>query len=291
LTFDLSSFDVAAILAKALTYASTLAAAGTAFFFGYGEARLHARERVHLRRLVYWLAAIGMVSTALRISLLSGSMSDAVSGMFDRSFAAMILAAGEGRASCARIAGLVLLVVALAVRKRGGFLALGGAALAASSFAWVGHAQALHRTWPAALLVLHLFCAAFWLGALYPLLHIARRGEPAQLAALAERFGRIAMFLVSLLVLAGVALLIALLPSFDALWQSDYGRLVVTKLSLVAALLAAAGFNRLKLTPRLARGEADAVAMLRHSIRLEMVLAVCILLVTALFTSASGPDG
>jgi copper transport protein len=137
---------------------------------------------------------------------------------------------------------------------------------------------------------MHLLCAAFWIGALYPLLYVARSGEMEQLAGLAERFGRTAMVLVSLLILVGVALLSALLPSFDAIWQSDYGRLVMIKISLVALLLAAAGFNRLRVTPRLLRNDASAVRLLRHSIRIEMVLAACILLVTALFTSATGPD-
>jgi putative copper export protein len=290
LALELSSFDAAAILAKAVVYASTLGATGAVIFLGYGESRLHGPQRAHLRRLIYWLSAASIIGTALRISLLSGSMSDAFSGMFDRSFATMILAAGEGRASAARIGGLALLSVALAVRKRGGVLALAGAVLAASSFAWVGHAQALHRAWPVALLATHLLCAAFWMGALYPLLYVARSGEIEQLAGLAERFGRSAMVLVSLLILVGVVVLAALLPTFDAVWQSDYGRLVMIKISLVAALLAAAGFNRLQVTPRLMRNDAAAVRQLRHSIRIEMVLAACILLVTALFTSATGPD-
>ena len=291
MTLELSSFDVAAILAKAVIYAATLGASGAVFFLGYSESHLPGHERVHLRRVIYWLVVIAALATALRILLLAGSMSDAFSGMVDRSFAAMILAAGEGRASAARLAGLALMFVALAARKRGGALALAGAAFAASSFAWVGHAEARHAPWPVALLVVHLLCAAFWLGGLYPLLYLARKNEPLQLAQLAERFGRIALVLVSLLALAGVALLTALLPSFDAIWQSSYGRLVLIKLSLVGALLAAAGFNRLHLTPRLLHGDAGAMPVLRRSIRAEMVLGACILLVTAIFTSATGPEG
>lgn len=290
MTAELSSFDLAAVLTKALTYACTLGASGAVFFLGYSEAHLQGPERARLRRLIYGLAAVAACATALRISLLSGSMSDELSDMFDRSFATMILAGGEGRASAARLVGLSLLSVALAVRKRGGALAFLGAALAASSFAWVGHTQALHALWPVGLLALHLLCAAFWLGALYPLLYIAQHGELSRLAQLTERFGRIALVLVTILVLAGAAMLTALLPSFDAIWQSNYGRMMLIKISLVAALLAAAGVNRLKLTPRLLKNDPGAAPLLRHSIRAEMAVASCILIVTALFTSVTGPE-
>ena len=57
----------------------------------------------------------------------------------------------------------------------------------------------------------------------------------------------------------------------------------------VSALLCAAAVNRLWLTPRLRAGDAAAAAALRRSIRFEMLVGGLILLVTAAFTSLSGP--
>jgi putative copper export protein len=80
-----------------------------------------------------------------------------------------------------------------------------------------------------------------------------------------------------------------LLGSVAEMWSSDYGRMLSLKLLLVAALLSAAAVNKLRLTPRLAAGDAVAALHLRRSIGLEMMLGGSILLVTAAFTSLSGP--
>jgi len=65
--------------------------------------------------------------------------------------------------------------------------------------------------------------------------------------------------------------------------------LVLVKLILVACLLGLAAFNKLRLTPRLRRGDARAARSLRTSIRLELLLGISILAVTATFTALTGP--
>jgi hypothetical protein len=85
--------------------------------------------------------------------------------------------------------------------------------------------------------MLHLWCGAFWLGALWPLLQVARHDDPLT-AALAARFGRIALYLVGVLLAAGALLACRLLGSLAALWSSDYGRMLSLKLLLVAACCA-----------------------------------------------------
>ncbi len=70
---------------------------------------------------------------------------------------------------------------------------------------------------------------------------------------------------------------------------SRYGRLVSLKLGLVILLLAFAAFNKLRLTPRLLAADESAVRALRRSIKAEMLIAGLILLVTATFTTITGP--
>jgi copper resistance protein D len=285
-----TGWDAAAALAKAIIYAGTLGAAGAIFFLNYNERLLREAQRRDIVRSILLLAAVAVSANAVRISLLTASMSGNLAGMFDMSFAGMILRAGEGRAAGIRIAGLILCSAAMLPGRRWTRLAFVGALLAAASFAAAGHVHALKPNIAATLLsILHLWCGAFWLGALWPLLQVTRNGADSRTASQASRFGNIALILVALLIAAGALLLYRLLGSLAAMWTSDYGRMLSLKLLLVAALLFAAAVNKLRFTPRLAAGEAAAAVYLRRSIIVEMILGGLILLVTAAFTSLSGP--
>jgi putative copper resistance protein D len=169
-------------------------------------------------------------------------------------------------------------------------LALLGAATASISFAGVGHIRGLlPNAAPLLLLCMHLLCAAFWLGALGPLLIAARVGSDTQVALLASRFGKIALGVVVLLLAAGAGVLWALIGDAAQFWSSDYGRMVAVKLLLVAALLSMAAVNKLYLTPKLLSGHAKAVIQFRRSVILEMIIGALILLITATFTTVAGP--
>jgi copper resistance protein D len=287
---EISGWDVAAVFAKAVTYAATFGAAGAVFFAVYCDALLRDRQRGLIRRLIGILVGIAAATSVLRILLLAGSMSGEMSGMFDSSFAGMILGAGEGRASGLRIVGLALILFALSKNPVYRGPAVAGAIAASTSFAWVGHIHGLvPNTAPSLLLCLHLLCAAFWLGALAPLLIIAADANQPQIAAAAARFGKLALRVVAVLLAAGVSLLLMLIGSAAQFWASDYGRMMAVKLLAVAALLGLAAWNKLALTPRLLRGDGRAVGLFRRSVLAELSVGALILFTTAAFTTFTGP--
>jgi copper resistance protein D len=287
---DVSGWDVAAMFAKAVTYAATFGAAGAVFFAVYCGTLLRDPQRGLLRRLIGILVGVAAAAGILRILLLAGSMSGEMAGMFDRGFTSMILRAGEGRASGVRIVGLALILFALSKNPVYRGPAIAGAIIASTSFAWVGHIHGLMpNTAPSLLLCLHLVCAAFWLGALPPLLIIAAGGNVPQVAAAAARFGKLALRVVALLLAAGASLLVMLIGSAAQFWGSDYGRMMAIKLLAVAALLGLAAWNKLVLTPRLLRGDARALSLFKRSVLAEMAVGTVILLTTAAFTTFTGP--
>jgi putative copper resistance protein D len=297
------SWDVAAAAAKALTYAGIFGAAGLIFFAHTHRDLLREPQRRALRTRIILTLLLGLAAAALRIAFTSASMSGDWSGAFDPAFVRMLLGTGEGPANLARLLGLVLAASVLlrdpaaAAGQGPGFTALLGAVLAATSFAWVGHTHAMHgSSWLVAVLCLHLLCVAYWWGALPALLVVAHGADLATMAAAAARFGRTALMLVAVLIAAGIVLLALLLDDVGALWRSDYGRMVVIKLGLVAALLAAAALNKLSLTPGLRRAgniaaRVAALRALRRSIRVEMALLLGIFMITAAFTTLTGPPG
>ena len=291
---QIDAWDAAVVFTKAASYAATLCASGQLLFLVYCRDLLEARLQTSLQRGILWLSGAAVAASVLKIFLLAGSMSGEWSGMFDRSFTVMILAAGEARATGARIIGLALMGTAVGTAfvssRRLGAQAVIGALLAATSFAWTGHAHArLPQIAPTVVLCVHLLCAAFWLGALPPLLKLASGKDLPAAAGCTARFGGWATSVVAMLMLAGVCLLFALLEQISDLWSSDYGWLVMVKLACVALLLSAAAFNKLRFTPRLLQGDRSAQLQLRHSIQAEMILAGLILMVTAAFTTLTGP--
>ena len=236
------------------------------------------------------LLFISAVFSITRIFLLTGSMNGNFRGMWDLDSTRMILAAGEGRATALRLIGLGL--AAFALVENSVFLApaIIGACIAAASFAAIGHIHGLQSNGvPTLLLILHLLCAAFWLGALRPLLLVAQSSDLERTAVIAARFGRSALIGVAVLLSAGSSLLWILITHAGQFWSSDYGKLVALKLLLVALLLSLAAGNKLHLTPGLERHEARAALLLRRSIRFEMLIGALILLVTAGFTTLTGP--
>jgi putative copper resistance protein D len=286
---DISGWDVAGVFAKTATYVATLVAAGAIFFLGYCNSLLRDGQRSVIRRLIGILLGVAALLSVCRIALLSGSMSGDLAGMFDPSLARMVLGGGEGRATGARIAGLSLALLALSPKPQLRGPAILGGIIASTSFAWIGHVHALTQNIaPSLLLCLHLLCAAFWLGALPPLWVIAVGGHEPQIAAAAARFGKLALRVVALLVAAGVSLLLMLIVPAQLL-TSDYGRLMSIKLLAVAVLLGFAAWNKLHLTPRLLGREKRAVVLFRRSLAAEIAAGGFILVITAAFTTLTGP--
>lgn len=287
---SLTLWDVAAVMAKAFTYAATLGAAGAVYFLAYSQDLLGASDIRRIERLIKTLTLVAAAVSCARIAILTGSMSGEIAGMVDREMASVLLGAGEGRATGLRLAGLALVCLAFFSNRRPSLPALLGATLAAASFAAIGHVRAVSVAWlSTGLLAIHVTSVAFWMGALAPLFIVTGDGEVRRIAALAHRFGRVAAGIVAALILCGATVLYVLVGSVAALGNGPYGRALLVKLGLVACLLGLAALNKLRITPQLLSGDAHAVRRLRRSIQIEMLLAALILLVTATFTTVMGP--
>jgi putative copper resistance protein D len=286
---DADLWDGAAVLVKAVLYAATLGAAGGIFFLMYSRSLLGRGDQPAIARPLRILIAAAIAASAARVLITAGSMSEHAAGMLDPQLLAMVWHGGEGSAAAIRAGGLLLAVPALARDGRAAWIAIAGAALAATSFAWVGHVHSAAPRAAPLLLGIHILAAAFWVGALAPLLILTRRREPRELGALAARFGRMAVVIVGALLAAGAAVLWICLESVSELWTSPYGRIACVKITWVAGLLALAAWNKLRLVPRIAAGDALAVRIFRRSVCAEMLVAGLIFLVTAALTTLAGP--
>src|SRR5690606_3436641 len=148
-------------------------------------------------------------------------------------------------------------------------LAAVGLALAASGHASTASPQMLTRP----LVFIHAVAVAWWLGALLPLALAVRQGGVERETALL-RFSRFIPYWLAALRLSGPVLAWIQVERVSALWTTAYGRVLLVKLALVAALLVIAAGNRWLLTVPVARGEARADRRMVAAIGFEIAVAV-----------------
>lgn len=291
MTLVLSAVDLLQIAAKVFSYAGALGAFGAiAFLQVFDGALLHPEHR-RIRRYAAVLLAVALLGSLLMlfgtVALLNGR---GLGGGFDGELWSMVAATPVGDSVWLRIAGLAVLSAGLVLPGLRLVAVLLGGLIVTASFGFVGHLRdeeyqlILH-----ALLVLHLLGVGFWIGSLWPLIRLAGEKDLPRVAGIMERFGRLAVFIVALLVAAGLGMAWLLLGEPSRLVTTDYGRVLLVKLALVALLLGLAALNKLKLTPSLAAGQAGAALSLQRSIRLEIALVFLLLGVTALLTAAFSP--
>jgi copper transport protein len=136
-------------------------------------------------------------------------------------------------------------------------LALAGVVLAPVGFALTGHTRSME---PAVAAYVadgaHLLAGAAWFGGLVALVGIVRerRGQDEALGAAEAvvRFGSLAAASVAVVALTGATLSWVEVGSASALTSTDYGRLLLVKVALVAVVVGLAAWNRFRLVPHVA---------------------------------------
>ena len=124
--------------------------------------------------------------------------------------------------------------------------------------------------------IVHVAAASVWLGGLVALgLTLRTRGDHALLL---RRFSNFAVVAAIVLAGTGVVRALAELHSVSQLWTTGYGRALVVKTALLAALVGLGWVNRYRLLPRLRE------AALRRNVVAELVVFAGLIVAVALLT-------
>jgi copper transport protein len=169
-----------------------------------------------------------------------------------------------------------------------GALAIGTAITPAlSGHARVDGVTAVFSDWA------HVVAAGCWAGGLALLLvALLRARERWTVAArIIPRFSDLAVVSISVLLSAGVLSGFLEVRSWNGLWETTYGRLLLVKVGLVLPILALGAFNNRVSVPRLRTGVSSAVERRRFvtSVTVELALAVAIVGVTAALVAEPPP--
>ncbi|WP_375782766.1 copper resistance CopC/CopD family protein [Bradyrhizobium sp. Pha-3] len=242
-------------------------------------------------RLIMWSLAIGLVCAIGSLGLQGVDLLNLpITGIL--TWAAWASAAGTSLFPALLLAIAAMLIAALAWRSPSFSVAWISTAIAmigvGLSLAVSGHAAAASPQWlTRTALFIHGIGLAFWMGALGPLAVLAWQRKDSLLRVL-RRFSTLAVPVVALIALSGLALAVVQLESFGALIDTGYGNILLLKLVLVSLLLSLAALNRLVFTPAIAL-EFHRTRPLQRSIALEFVLMIAILGLVALWRFTPPP--
>lgn len=176
------------------------------------------------------------------------------------------------------------------VRVESGPLAFVGALFLVVSESFIGHTASVE---PRALVLVsdavHMLAAAVWVAGVWLLAWTfwqrLRRGEPLDARLVATRFSITATWALVAVAISGTALGWAILGSPGRLFTTEFGRMLLIKVALVAVIGAIGLHNRRTLLPALEQPGID--VRFYRTIIIESALFVAVLVATALLVVAN----
>ncbi|HEV7976846.1 copper resistance D family protein [Amycolatopsis sp.] len=139
----------------------------------------------------------------------------------------------------------------------------------------------------------HLAGICAWIGGLAMLLFgVLARRDPGELAEVVPRYSKLAMIAVLLVIAAGSVLALQTLGSVGRVFTTDYGRVLLVKLGVLAVVLLIAQGSKSWVARRLdfavvLRGDAGVVRPFVYSVAAETTLVVVVLFAASLLVTAS----
>ena len=266
------------ISAKALSY--------TGILFGIGAATHCALGIATSRRWLWVAAAVVLLAVGVRLLGLNLEIVGDPSDLFDFSMFGWMWP-GVRVQIFAFLAGAVLIAVAAVFRRP--LIAVLGAIVLAVGFGLAGHAQSEGMPgglW--GLVSLHVLIAGFWF--LAPLTLWPRSDKHrSDVVHRLQRFSRMAVYAVPLMIVAGLWLALVISDGPGGLIGTPYGRLLLLKTGVITVALALGAYNKVRVTDRIGSGEATALTHLRRTLSLELALFGSALLAVAAATTVFGP--
>jgi copper resistance protein D len=284
----ISAPDIVSVVLRAIGFVLLFQAGGAALFVALFAPRLHD-STARIRRIGTLAAVLAIVVLCAHYSLEAARMSGDFGGLLDALLQGIVVRSSISAALALRVAGMGLVLVSLRAPP-GRAIGVMGALLAAVAFTLTGHTSVnAERPILAPALLAHILIGMFWFGSLVPLWLVSAREVQATAADVIETFSRTAVWLVPLVLVAGLLMTVILVPGWSTFGQ-PYGELLIVKLILFAGLMALAAANKRRFGPGIAQGLPSAAPRFRATVAAEAVLICVVLAVTACLTAFFSPE-
>lgn len=193
------------------------------------------------------------------------------------------------------LGGIITLVVLrrMSVAEKGATpLLILGLGIASIGLGLSGHQAASRIGAPIAVVVdaVHVLGTAGWLGTLavlvissLPVVQSEEALDHAQVARILRAFSPVALISAAVAGASGLTLAAVNLGRVPALWESEYGRVLLLKLSVLAFVVATGAYNWRRVLPSL--GTAQSTLALRRSATAEVLVAIAVVAVSAVLVA------
>ena len=298
--------EAAVVLARLAAFVAGAALFGSPLFVLYSSRGVDAAP-ARLRAVLVAMALLALAAADVALISQTAQMAGDPRAGFDLSTVHdVITSTGFGWSIVVRTAAGLLALVAL-IRMRSGrrfwTVATAAGAVGLAALAWGGHGAAdpgaaglVHTIAD----VIHLLAAGAWLGALLCLALLLFAGRPSAKALSGlhqalQGFSGVGSAAVAAILASGLVngWFLVGVQHLDGLVSMAWGRLLLVKLALFAAMLALAALNRFRLTPRLEASLAGdpgaALSALRRSVALESATGLVILALVAVLGVLAPP--
>lgn len=282
-------------LVKAFLYLGTACVIGGAFCY------LLLKSHIELKRIIIKYvtvgAGLGLFSSILSFFILIGSFSNTgFSGMWDSNYINLLINTPIGHTHLIRSVSFLLLLFLMLIKLNSGanqITKIEWSIFATLlipivfSFSQLGHVTNL-SLFAQILLSIHVLAMSLWMGSLYPLWKTSKIINGLTLKESMHLFGKIAAFIVGVLIVCGASVALLLLKDFNTLLNTPYGHGFIIKIVFVLSIFLLAAFNKWYFTPRLQH--AKFAKQLSYAILFEMSLGLAILLTTSYITTVVGVE-
>ena len=216
------------------------------------------------------------------------------------SYASILGSTTWGTAWMVRALSLVMLLFALllarrsvgALRRVGLVTSVVAMAGIATGMSLSGHAAAVQSRTTAILYdAAHVLSAGAWIGTLALVLLVTLpllRSDAATALIAVRSFSVVAMGAVALMLASGVLSALNHVGTFDALWNSNYGKVLLFKVAIALVVMLLGARNQLRLRNDRVSGT-DRVNSIARVGRIELLAALGVLLLTAILVATPTP--
>ena len=268
-------------------YAAVVGVIGTLIFSAHFWKYQSDGSRAFCSELLRKFSVVGVFTSVALFFAVSGNMGGTFMSAFSPELLEIALSSKTGVASILCMGGFLLII---GKRKLDRIFPSLVTALAASglllwTFLMSGHATKLGVV-AQILLLIHLLGIAFWLGSLLPLKHMCECEEGGRLYEVAHNFGKVAVFYLLGLLVAGVTFAYLLIGDLLLLVETSYGNVFLAKIFVVSVLLSLGAYNKFVCVPRIKTDPTRGALSLKQSIRIELVAVGLILIITSVLTTS-----
>jgi putative copper resistance protein D len=288
--------DAALVTARLVHFVSCMILFGaTALSFAIPQVRDMLRHVSPAVRPLLWCSALlALISMLVWFLCVAASMSGHWRGISDLALLKAVLLQTEfGRVWQLRsVIAIALLIATLFRSPETRWTTLIASLALLATLSLTGHAAMgtgiggwLHQVVDA----VHLLAGGFWFGALAVLVLLMRiPADNTSLQQLMFRFSGLGLAAVILVAASGIANALYIVPEWPHFLRSSYGRTLLAKVLLVAAMILLALVNRMLHTPRLG-SSSRALPELRRNVTIEAALGALVVLAASVLGTLPPP--